>query len=116
MNDQMLKEIEEQINSPSVIHAEVSMQDILRNADQGDLAYQRNQYGDVLTLEVNKTTDALRHRAAMMRLRADEFDQMADGLEKLYRQTMDRNIHITTDIETMYDVLQEHAHIEPTKV
>lgn len=67
--------------------------------------------------ELASKADRLRHRATLMRQRADEFDEYADDIEnnriesvKEYVFTLMQHIH---EIEA---VLRKHAHVEPSKV
>jgi len=84
--------------------------------DQKDLLKQTTDYTTLLHLEVDTLSSQLRHRAEMMRRRADEFDDMADSLIDAYNQHSSKSNHIVTTCEDIKETLQEHAHIEPTKV
>lgn len=115
MNEQILGEMEKALQLTNLKPAP-SMQEILRNADAGDLTQQKETYHELLDLEVERCSAALRHRAHMMRLRADEFDKMADSLVSQRNELIRRNDMIVGSTDNICDILQEHAHIEPTKV
>lgn len=92
-----------------------TMEQMLRNIDANEI--REDVFLSAVVNELSVKADRLRHRAMLMRQRADEFDEYADDIEnnriesvKEYVFTLMQHIH---QIEA---VLQRHAHVEPTKV
>lgn len=66
--------------------------------------------------EYNSLQDRLRHRATMMRIRADEFDARADIIHTKI-STMCRFVEsVVEHIKDTGVLLEQHAHIEPEVV
>jgi len=97
----------------------MSMQEILDAADRAgadsDLVIDHYRYLRDVDVQNDDVAGRLRHRATLMRQRADQFDQMADkyreacaSLESAVRSYDELSIRILRTLE-------EHKHVEPTK-
>jgi len=95
-----------------------SMQEILDAADKDDYP-DVNHYGYLRDVGVSNDdlSGRLRHRAALMRQRADQFDEIADRYRDAHLKALETAVRsydeLTIQIQRLLD---EHKHVEPTKV
>jgi hypothetical protein len=70
-----------------------------------------------LYLDSDELSNRLRHRAEMMRRRANEFDDIADDLS-MTKYISVRGVLESFDekLRSINTILDEHAHVEPKKV
>lgn len=91
-----------------------SMQEILRDAEVNAGSTDSHQYLRLVNITNADLAGRLRHRAAMMRVRADEFDQLAslyeaESLKKITEAVATYDT-MTAEIE---ELLRQHNHIKP---
>jgi hypothetical protein len=99
-----------------LVRAPKNISEVVANLQEADIHTQAHKYQMMMLQEAEDLVSQLRHRANMMRIRAEEFDVIADNLSKF---SGDLHGKVTTFSETFdntKDILQAHAHINPTKV
>ena len=69
-----------------------------------------------VALELQTYRERLRHRADMMRRRAQEFDEYADDLGHREEAIKEYVFMLLNHMKEVNEVLDAHAHVEPTKV
>lgn len=83
--------------------------------DKSDIHHQTTDFLSFIDREFQDHADQLRHRACMMRARANEFDDMADGLG-INRDLLTRDtLRAVEDFDKTVRWLLEHAHIKPER-
>lgn len=93
-----------------------SMVEVISNLQETDIHTQAHKYRTMMHQEAEDLVNQLRHRADMMRIRAEEFDVIADNLEKFSRELGGKVNTFSETFDNTKDILQAHAHINPTKV
>lgn len=135
MNDRMLQDIEREIAVHSKFEKDITphhilgpdfphdntkivqepISEITRRIDRSDVHRQAEQFTALLRVEIDDTVSQLRHRADMMRRRAQEFDALADqmvGREEQLHAQVHWNLE---DYEQAKSLIATHAHIKPEK-
>jgi hypothetical protein len=95
-----------------------SMQEVLDAADRDDYPG-ANHYGYLRDVGVSNDDLAgrLRHRAALMRQRADQFDEIADRYRNAHLNALEAAVRSYDELSIQIQrLLDEHKHVEPTKV
>ena len=88
----------------------------MRRADAADFGFHTQNFNDTIDAEAMALSSQMRHRATMMRQRADEFDEIADKMVAQARGNIQMNNSFRTAAEEVRTILQLHAHIKPTQV
>lgn len=110
-----MEPIDPHVNEPPPLPRD-SLREAMDRVDATDLQAQVVYYNNILDLEANKLSDQLRHRAAMMRVRANEFDEMADDILRKRKIVSDGTYMFQQLHEATTQTLAEYSHIKPTKV
>lgn len=94
----------------------ITMSDIVEKLERDDVPSVSANYFHLIDSETEMMVSQLRHRATMLRQRAEELDVIADGISK-FRTDLVKKVEIFEDTHrSTLDVLQALAHINPTKV
>lgn len=97
-----------------------SMQDMLDAAEREDKVHRDiNHYGYLRDVGVanEDLASRLRHRATLMRLRADQFDDIADRYRDAHLASLEAAVRAYDELSiSIQRLLEEHKHVEPTKV
>jgi len=90
--------------------------EMLERLDNSDLSKLTDDYTTLANHDIEMLVERLRHRATMMRERADQLDVHADRLlEDLQRvKTLTHSLDVS--IQAVEAVLTELVHIEPKRV
>lgn len=99
-----------------LVRAPKNISDVVSNLNETDIHTQAHKYRTMMHQEAEDLVSQLRHRANMMRIRAEEFDVIADNLEKFSRELGGKVNTFSETFDNTKDILQAHAHINPTKV
>lgn len=110
MDDIIIKGME------TAMTTDTTITEMLSNIDKTDLPYQVDATIQLINSELCSRASALRHRADMMRRRAEEFDDMADSLIKSVEASVLRLTKLVSFDAEVQELLQRHAHIEPQRV
>jgi len=129
MDDQIIKNLAEELdryagkpenmrklvkhveNNPETIEP---IQQLLDRVNAQDI--REDVFLQAVALELQTQRERLRHRAAMMRQRAEEFDQYADDLGHREEAIKEYVFILLNHMKEVNHVLDAHAHVEPTKV
>lgn len=89
---------------------------LLQRIDDTDLIKAHNHYAQLLDQSSEEILSRMRHRATMLRERANQLDHEADEFTKKHESISRRNFGIMEDIEEIENILRSLAHIEPQRV
>ena len=93
-----------------------SMSAILKRIDENTVDEARNRYVQLLQQESAEIVERLRHRATMLRQRAEELDVNADVIEQNRLNVFSMSGLIAERMDDAVNDLMKLAHIEPEKV
>ena len=88
---------------------------LLQRIDDTDLIKAHNHYAQLLDQSSQEILSRMRHRATMLRDRANQLDKEADDFEHAQEILSQRNLAIMEDIEEIENILHSLAHIEPQR-
>ena len=108
-----MKSVEQEI--AELVPAE-TFTDIVKKLEANDVETQTLLYMQIVDVESMSIVSQLRHRAEMMRLRANEFDAIADGIVKATGTLVNYAGGFEKSHRDALELIQRHAHIQPTKV
>jgi hypothetical protein len=98
-------------------HVQEPIADLLARADASLLGADCSDFLRNVGVHVDDMASRLRHRATMLRQRADELDTLGDNLEgpcaQLVRSTIETYSEQCNEIEVL---LRSYAHVNPTAV
>lgn len=92
------------------------LSEAMRRVDAADFSFHTTNFNDTIDAESMGLASQMRHRATMMRQRADEFDNIADRLVIQGQNNIDNNNKFREVTDEIRQILIEHAHIKPTQV
>lgn len=94
----------------------ITMSDIVEKLERDDVPTVSAHYFTLIDSETEQMVAQLRHRATMLRQRAEELDVVADGISK-FKTDLVKKVEVFEETHRhTLDVLQALAHINPTKV
>lgn len=109
MNDRFLSDL-----TATLVNTPIS--EVTAAVDRNDLQHQALMFIDMVNIETEDRSQRLRHRAEMMRRRANEFDELADNLDKAVHYAISKTDGVLAIVTEIEDLLSRYAHIEPQKV
>lgn len=117
MNKLVIENVEADLQAfaKDITPKRVGMSEIIQRLEETDFQSHTDKYRHEVDLLAQDLASQLHHRAAMMRARANEFDELATSLESLSKRVVDHSLTFFSSSEDVKTLLAEHAHINPTK-
>lgn len=117
MNKTLERDIENELSKALDEHNKnTNMSTIVAKLEADDLQTQTTQYNSLMDREAQDLISQLRHRAMMLRNRADELDGIADSMTKFYQDLYHKAETFVRTANETRAVLETMSHINPTKV
>lgn len=119
MNAEVMHNFEQALNVPDLKDIKTNVEPIgaiLKRIDDTDLLKAKEHYSTMLDLHTQEIVSRMRHRAAMLRERAEQLDKEADHFLRQSENIAIYNTSLMDHVTEIEGILHALAHIEPQRV